>query len=119
MVERIGLSPLTNRIAAELDHMAWLAAGLQVAFSSVLHAGDLNTAELASLQAIDRLTQLLADLSRLMAVVADAAPPSASLTVADLREVIVLRDFLYRMTTPDAGRATDGPEQSAGEVQWL
>lgn len=119
MVERIGLSPLTNRIAAELDRMAWLAAGLQVALSPAVRAGGLNTADLASLQAIDRLTQLLADLSRLMAVVADAAPPSASLTVADLREVIVLRDFLYRMTTPGAACETDRPEQSAGEVQWL
>lgn len=119
VAERIGLADLSGRIAAELGHMTCLATGLQISFSRMLHPGGKNPADLAGLQSIDCLTQLLADLSRLMVVIADAAPPSASLTVADIREVIVLRGFLQRIIAPVAACEPDKSTWSAGEVQWL
>ncbi len=119
VAERIGLSALSARIAAELDQMTCLATGLQIAFSRTLHPDGASPADLACLQSIDCLTQLLADLSRLIAVVADAAPPSASVAIAEIRAAIVQRGFLQRIIAPAALCGTDGPAWSAGEVQWL
>lgn len=85
-VRRVSLSQLTARIAAELERLAQITADVQVALS-MCHlelAAPLGPEVIRGLQRIDRVTQELEDLSRLLGGMSDGIPAQAELCAEPL-----------------------------------
>lgn len=116
---RLPLAALSARLQAELDLLAGHSAEIQRALP-LCHldlAGTIDAAAIRGLQRIDRITQTLEDLARLMAALAAALPPDlgvdAGLVLGRVR-LQELADALNPQRPPGPH-----PAPPSGEVQWL
>lgn len=112
------LRRLAVRIGSELAEMTGLAETVQLSLSDILQGSPKPPEKLAELQAIDRLTQLLSDLSRLLPAIADAMPPGGFLVDAELDRIICLKDLLVRLVSDQPAPQTNAGV-ATGQVQWL
>ncbi len=114
--DQLALTDLAFRIGAELDFLMHLSLTVQSALSHCIctHPADAET--LKGLQGIDRITQGLADVARLMADIGDTAPGGVFLGRHALERRLQLRDLCQRIFLPDAAVGQPDGRVSAGEV---
>ncbi len=113
----VTLAELTIRIGAEMDHLTCLSLQMQAALPGAAHMTGHTPQDLAGLQRIDRITQTLADLARLMTVIVPHVPSDAKLPLAPLQSAVILHDLSLRLfNSAHHGQIRKVP---AGEVHWL
>lgn len=112
------LRRLAVRIGSELAEMTGLAETVQLSLSDILQGSPKPPEKLAELQAIDRLTQLLSNLSRLLPAMADAMPQGGFLADAELDRIICLKELLVRLVSDQPAPQTNAGG-ATGQVQWL
>ncbi|MFP1644884.1 hypothetical protein [Pontitalea aquivivens] len=116
---RVGLSQLTARIAAELERLARITADVQVALS-MCHlelAGPLGPEVIRGLQRIDRVTQELEDLSRLLGGMSDGIPAQSELCAAPLFSTLRLHEL--GLALDPAKPIHPDVADNDGTVEWL
>ncbi|MDD8024233.1 MAG: hypothetical protein PHX82_14125 [Paracoccaceae bacterium] len=111
------LDALAARIGDELDTLARLSSDVQRALSMCHFADHTDPKAIRGLQGIDRITQALEDLGRLMAAVSGEMPKDVKLHAVPilsrlrLHELITNLDPEQEKITPDQG--------SDGDIQWF
>ena len=125
MIMRTGhsdLGDLMQRVAEELAHLCRLSAHIEQALSHCTAGQTLDRGTLCGLQAIDRLSQSLADLAQLMQALAVDSTTGAACDTADLFPQVRLRDLAERLFPRAASKlktAIPGNPTSAGDVHFL
>jgi len=121
----IAVVALASRVAGELSHLAGLALDLQNALSVAGIAQRAPGEASAGLQAIDRITQNLGDLSRLLAALGGQLTPSTTIAAPRLADELILRDLAHRLfgaeAAPEAAAGADASPQAepSGDVSWF
>jgi len=129
MIERATISPipierrdlpldaLAARIGDELDTLARLSSEVQRAISLCHFADHTDAAAIRGLQGIDRITQALEDLGRLMAAVSTEMPQDVKLHAVPVLSRLRLHELATNLD-PSADHL-EVPEEEAGEIQWF
>lgn len=116
----VALGDLAGRIGGELDHLTCLALQVQTALSGTPPLLAWAHADQARLQGIDRITQSLTDLARLMTVIAAHVPADIRLPVEPLLSSVILNDLSHQLFSPLAtGRVGPARDLSVGDVHWF
>ena len=118
-VERrdLPLDALAARIGDELETLARLSSEVQRAIS-LCHFSDHTAPEaIRGLQGIDRITQALEDLGRLMAAVSSEMPTDVKLHAVPLLSRLRLHELIANL---DPARAkADHAIAETGDIQWF
>jgi hypothetical protein len=96
----IALSALLGRSAAELAALTHLAADLQHRLGPSLLPAGIPPDLARALQSLDRMTQVMDDLSQLMAVASQIGPQDASLPAPPLLQAMRLVELRERLLPP-------------------
>lgn len=115
----VALAVLTGRIAAELGQMSAITLDLQGALSALLGEQLPRSMTVAGLQSIDRVSQQLGDLARLMHVLAAASPADATIPAAQIRDSMQLSDLARRLVAESLPVHPGPALHATGDVQWL
>lgn len=118
LAQQISLETLATNVGQELAHLAALSGQMQAALSLCHFAEHTNASAIRGLQGIDRITQTLEDLGRLMLALAAAVPPHQQLASTPLLAQLRLQDLknrLGRTKTEDICALYD----NSGDVAWL
>ncbi|SOC12150.1 hypothetical protein [Rhodobacter maris] len=111
------LDALAGRIGDELDTLARLSAEVQRALSMCHFAEHTDIEAIRGLQGIDRITQALEDLGRLMAAVSTEMPQDVKLHAVPILSRLRLHELAQNLD-PDAQRVVI-EEEDTGEIQWF
>ncbi|MDP3341024.1 hypothetical protein [Frigidibacter sp.] len=111
------LDALAQRVADELDILAQLSAGVQTALSLCHFAEHTDANAIRGLQGIDRITQSLEDLGRLMAAVSGEMPPNVRLHAVPILSRLRLHELVANLD-PDAAPVVRQPDLQ-GEIMWF
>lgn len=111
------LDALAQRVADELDTLAQLSAGVQMALSLCHFADHTDPEAIRGLQGIDRITQSLEDLGRLMAAVSGEMPANVRLHAVPILSRLRLHELVASLD-PDAGPVVRHQDLQ-GEIMWL
>ncbi len=111
------LDALAQRVADELDTLARLSAGVQAALSLCHFAEHTDAAAIRGLQGIDRITQSLEDLGRLMAAVSREMPANVRLHAVPILSRLRLHELVATLdpAAPPLVRETE----MHGDVMWF
>lgn len=112
------LDALASRVAEELETLALLSAEVQRALSLCHFADHTDPAAIRGLQGIDRITQSLEDLGRLMAAVSGEMPQGVNLHAVPILSRLRLHELVHNLD-PDAGPAHRAAMEETGEVTWF
>ncbi|MBW6506995.1 MAG: hypothetical protein K0B00_09620 [Rhodobacteraceae bacterium] len=115
----IALGTLTARVAQELQSLATLSAKLQLALSLCSFAGHTDAEAIRGLQGIDRVTQSLEDLARLVHALALRLPENLSAPAAPLLASLQLHELLARIGSTAPYPGVTVPEMEAGDILWF
>jgi hypothetical protein len=109
---------LAHRIGAEIAQMAELAVALQDTLAGFVADAAADRQAIREVQSLDRLTQVLQDLTRVMAALAQGLPQDLRVAAPPVLRVIRLYDLSQTLAAPDPREAVSvaGAE---GEVAWL
>ncbi|MCY1125362.1 hypothetical protein OU426_00710 [Frigidibacter sp. RF13] len=124
------MAALASRVASELHQLAGLALDLQDALSAAGVAQKALGEAMAGLQAIDRITQNLGDLSRLLTALGGQLTPSTTIATPPLADGLILRDLAHRLfgtegivaeprETSETGASLVGEPARSGEISWF
>jgi len=119
LVERrdLPLDALAARIGDELETLARLSSDVQRAISLCHFSDHTNPEAIRGLQGIDRITQALEDLGRLMAAVSCEMPAEVKLHAVPLLSRLRLHELI---TNLDPGCEKPGAGDSeVGDIQWF
>lgn len=118
-VERrdLPLDALAARIGDELDTLARLSSEVQRAISLCHFAEHTDAEAIRGLQGIDRITQALEDLGRLMAAVSTEMPQDVKLHAVPILSRLRLHELAANLDPQAAHPAIS--EREAGEIQWF
>ncbi|MFD2175520.1 hypothetical protein [Rhodobacter lacus] len=111
------LDALAGRIGDELDTLARLSAEVQRALSMCHFAEHTDIEAIRGLQGIDRITQALEDLGRLMAAVSTEMPQDVKLHAVPILSRLRLHELAQNLD-PSAERVVH-EEEDTGEIQWF
>lgn len=114
MSEALNLAQLTQRIGAETLRLATAAGETQLALSLLGLEGRVDEQSIVGLQALDRLTQELEDLARLLDGLGQALPDGIR-GPRSLLALLRLRDLALRLGADHPAP----PPPPSGEVTWL
>ena len=114
--DTLALAELTQRIGSELDCLMRLSLTVQAALSRCTCTHPRDSETLKSLQGIDRITQGLADIARLMTDISDAAPEGIHLARHSLERRLQLRGLCQRIFVSDTRLVQPEASSSSGEV---
>ncbi len=112
------LDALAARVGEELESLARLSAEVQAAISLCNFSDHTDIAAIRGLQGIDRITQSLEDLSRLMAAVSSEMPDNVFLHSVPILSRLRLHE-LVRNLDPSRDRACAEPVPVDGEIAWF
>lgn len=115
----LSLGTLARRVADELALLSCLSLALQEALSHCPFATHPDAATLAGLQGIDRITQGIDDLRRLMDALPDHLPDTITVAPRTLLAPLRLRDLADRLAMAEGPRAVAPRTSSAGDVSWF
>ncbi|MEI4485940.1 hypothetical protein V8J36_07025 [Frigidibacter sp. MR17.14] len=110
------LDALAQRIAEELAALAALSAGVQSALSLCHFADHTDPAAIRGLQGIDRITQCLEDLGRLMESVSGELTGDVRLHAVPILSRLRLHELVSALD-PEQGPIQPPPDD--GEVTWF
>lgn len=118
-VERrdLPLDALAARIGDELDTLARLSSEVQRAISLCHFAEHTDSEAIRGLQGIDRITQALEDLGRLMAAVSTEMPKDVKLHAVPILSRLRLHELASNLDPESVHYAT--LEREVGEIQWF
>lgn len=111
------LDALAARVGDELDTLARLSSEVQRAISLCHFADHTDADAIKGLQGIDRITQALEDLGRLMAAVSTEMPQDVKLHAVPILSRLRLHELATNLDPLSAQHAV--PEEEAGEIQWF
>ena len=111
------LDALAARIGDELDTLALLSSEVQRALSMCQFAEHTDAEAIRGLQGIDRITQALEDLGRLMAAVSTEMPQDVKLHAVPILSRLRLHELANNLD-PEMDRVPVISDDS-GEIQWL
>lgn len=114
----LSLDSLARRVADELALLSNLSLALQEALSHCPFATHPDAATLAGLQGIDRISQGIDDLRRLMDALPDHLPDAITVAPRTLLAPLRLRDLADRLAAAEGPR-TALPRRSTGDVSWF
>lgn len=110
------LDALAARIGDELDTLARLSGEVQNALSLCHFAEHTDPSAIRGLQGIDRITQALEDLGRLMAAVSCEMPRNVNVHSVPILSRLRLHELINNLD-PDAPKV--GPVKDDGDIQWF
>jgi hypothetical protein len=110
------LDALAARIGDELDTLAGLSANVQSALSLCHFAEHTDPSAIRGLQGIDRITQALEDLGRLMAAVSCEIPSDVNVHSVPILSRLRLHELINNLG-PDGQKVS--PIKDDGEIQWF
>jgi division protein CdvB (Snf7/Vps24/ESCRT-III family) len=113
------LHQLAARIGEELDTMGQLSLSVQHAMSRCTGTMGRDPQVMNALQGIDRISQSLAELARLMQYVSKTTPQGISVPSAALQENLALRDMTKRLLAKAPPEPQDDDTVLAGDVTWF
>lgn len=113
----LALDALAGRISTELASLAGLSCEVQRALSLCQFADHTAPEAIRGLQGLDRITQALDDLARLMAALSHEVPPTVELRAHPLFAQLRLHELICNLN-PNAAQPEAGP-QAVGEIQWF
>lgn len=111
------LDALAARIGDELDTLARLSSEVQRALSLCHFAEHTEAEAIRGLQGIDRITQALEDLGRLMAALSTEMPQDVKLHAVPILSRLRLHELANNLD-PQVERTPQGCDD-AGDIQWL
>ena len=111
------LDALAQRVADELDTLAQISAGVQTALSLCHFADHTDADAIRGLQGIDRITQSLEDLGRLMAAVSCEMPENVRLHAVPILSRLRLHELVSNLD-PDTAPVARQPDLQ-GEIMWF
>lgn len=112
------LDVLAARIGEELDMLARLSAEVQAALALCRFNEHTNPGAIRGLQGIDRITQSLEDLGRLMAAISGEVPADISLHAAPILSRLRLHELVQSLDPGEPRPDTQG-DPTAGDIDWL
>lgn len=110
------LDALAARIGDELDTLARLSADVQNALSLCHFAEHTDPSAIRGLQGIDRITQALEDLGRLMTAVSFEIPDGVKVQSVPILSRLRLHELINNLD-PTAPKV--GPIKDDGDIQWF
>ena len=110
------LDALAARIGDELDTLAGLSANVQSALSLCHFTDHTDPEAIRGLQGIDRITQALEDLGRLMAAVSSEMPRDVNVHSVPILSRLRLHELIQNLD-PDAPAVQKIKED--GDIQWF
>jgi hypothetical protein len=110
------LDALAARIGDELDTLAGLSAEVQTALSLCHFAEHTDPAAIRGLQGIDRITQALEDLGRLMAAVSSEMPRNVNVHSVPILSRLRLHELIQNL---DPQAHVPQKIKEDGEIQWF
>jgi hypothetical protein len=111
------LDALAARIGDELDTLARLSSDVQRALSMCHFTEHTDPQAIRGLQGIDRITQALEDLGRLMAAVSGEMPKDVKLHAVPILSRLRLHELITNLDP--AQEKTVQEHESEGDIQWL
>ncbi len=109
---------LATRIGTEIAELAVLAVALQETLGGFVGNGAADRQAIREVQSLDRLTQVLQDLTRVMAALAKVLPKDLRVPALPLLHAIRLYDLSQTLAASDPRAAMPVPEAD-GDVAWL
>lgn len=113
----IPLDALAARISSELATLATLSSEVQRALSLCHFAEHTDPGAIRGLQGIDRITQTLEDLGRLMSAVSAELPAELCLRAVPLFSNLKLQELISNLNT--LGHPENNTHNDSGTVHWL
>jgi hypothetical protein len=117
--DAVKLDMLVSRIGAELSQLQALSLSVQDALSHCVLGLSSASDSLQSLQGIDRITQALGDLARIMNHIGQTVPAGVVLARQPLASQVGLRDLSLRVLRQDLKAETLSGLAQTGEVNWF
>lgn len=111
------LDALASRISEELETLARLSSDVQKALSICEFAEHTDPMAIRGLQGIDRITQALEDLGRLMSAVSSELSPEIKLHAVPILSRLRLHELVTNLD-PELDRVILSRDFD-GEVQWF
>lgn len=112
----LALDILARRVADELALLSSLSLALQEALSHCPFATHPDAATLVGLQGIDRISQGIDDLRRLMDALPDHLPDAITVAPRTLLAPLRLRDLADRL---GAANRPAAPRNPGGDICWF
>ncbi|AOZ69452.1 hypothetical protein LPB142_09130 [Rhodobacter xanthinilyticus] len=112
------LDALAARIGDELDTLARLSSEVQKALSMCHFADHTDPKAIMGLQGIDRITQALEDLGRLMAAVSGEMPSDVKLHAVPILSRLRLHELINNLD-PEMPKISVQEAADEGEIQWF
>ncbi len=112
------LDALAARVADELDTLARLSAEVQQALSMCHFSDHTDPAAIRGLQGIDRITQSLEDLGRLMGAVSGEMPDGMFLKAVPILSRLRLHELLHHLD-PEVAKAAPRKVEETGDITWF
>jgi hypothetical protein len=112
------LDQLAAQVGREIETLAQLSADVQLALSLCRFSEHTDPRAIRGLQRIDRITQALEDLGRMMRALSEQLPRDLTLSAAPILAPLRLHELLARLD-PVPGTIAPDPLADAGEFQWL
>jgi hypothetical protein len=109
---------LADRIGAEMAQLAELAVALQDTLTGFATNATADPQTIREVQSLDRLTQVLQDLTRVMAALAVGLPKDLRISAPPVLRVIRLYDLSRTLSAPDPRGAMPAAD-TGGDVAWL
>ncbi|MGO4854671.1 hypothetical protein [Phaeovulum sp. W22_SRMD_FR3] len=113
------LDALAARIADELDTLAELSAQVQASLSQCHFADHTPASAVRGLQGIDRITQALEDLGRLMAAVSGEMPDNVKLHAVPILSRLRLHELVTNLDPLNPRRGEKVEPEPDGDIQWF
>lgn len=115
----LSLDILAARVGEELAGLARISAEVQTALSLCHFADHTDPSAIRGLQGIDRITQSLEDLGRLMEALSEELPANVPIPAERMLSRLRLRELQLRFDAGGAGAPLHAPNAAPGEITWL
>ena len=112
------LDALAARVGHELDALARLSADVQAALSMCRFSEHTDPSAIRGLQGIDRITQALEDLGRLMTAVSSEMPNDVFVHAVPILSRLRLHE-LVRNLDPDIAKGKARSIEPDGDIDWF
>lgn len=114
---RLALHALTARVGEELETLARLSTDVQRALSTCGVSEGTDAQAIRELQGIDRITQSLEDLGRLMSNISTEIPTGVSLQAGPILSQLRLHELIGNLNPEHEKNVM--PREDDGEIMWF
>ncbi|OCX62323.1 hypothetical protein BFP70_14240 [Thioclava sp. SK-1] len=112
------LDLLAARVGEELETLARLSADVQKAISMCHFSEETSATAIRGLQGVDRITQSLEDLGRLMSAISGEMPEGVNLHAVPILSRLRLHELITNLD-PNQPKIVHTHEEADGDIQWF